>query len=538
MLAEPWLAAKHAAVTRDPRFRSGAVGTGGNRSRRLPASAARHGRGRGHRRQAQAARSRARSAQPARRGAGPQCRPGPRPVRRHGNIVAGLAERWNVSDDGLSYIFRLAATDWPNGRKVTAQQVARILKRSIASSSNNPLKDTLGAVEDIVAMTDRVVEVRLHCAAAQPPCLARPARTRNPPQRHGHGSVQARARVRPGRSTAARARGPSPRRRSQPARGSLPRRLGSGGGNPTFAAAKADLVLGGTFADLPSPNASSCRATAFASIRPWDCSGWSRFAPAGRSTSPTSGGCCRSIDRDALIDALNVPGLAARATVLEPALEGVPDPQPVAWAATPLAQRRPALIAEAQRLFGKTERPTLRILLPQGPGRRPAAQSPRRRLGGARVQGRARRQPRLSRPRADRCGRPLDFAGLVPAPVPVRICAGLRSRGGHFARRRAQRACPGATRRLARPGGGPDRRRPIVHSDHGASALVAGVEPRPGLRREPLRASHADRTAVEAAGGRDGDSARRAPPLPGIGRDPASVRQRVEAMEKCSSGCS
>ena len=60
-----------------------------------------------------------------------------------------------------------------------------------------------------------------------------------------------------------------------------------------FAASKSDLVLGGTFADLPSPNASGCRATAFASIRRWDCSGWSRSAPAGRSTSPRFGGCCR-----------------------------------------------------------------------------------------------------------------------------------------------------------------------------------------------------------------------------------------------------
>ena len=47
-----------------------------------------------------------------------------------GNIVGGLAERWNVSDDGLSYIFRLASTEWPDGRKITAQQVARLLKRA------------------------------------------------------------------------------------------------------------------------------------------------------------------------------------------------------------------------------------------------------------------------------------------------------------------------------------------------------------------------------------------------------------------------
>src|SRR3982750_1112532 len=54
-----------------------------------------------------------------------------------GNIVAGLAERWNVSDDGLSYIFRIASTQWPDGRKVTAQQVAKILTREIGPGSRN-----------------------------------------------------------------------------------------------------------------------------------------------------------------------------------------------------------------------------------------------------------------------------------------------------------------------------------------------------------------------------------------------------------------
>ncbi len=62
-----------------------------------------------------------------------------------GNIVRGLAERWNVSDDGLSYIFRLASAEWPDGRKITAQQVARLLKRQLAARSRNPLKDSLGA---------------------------------------------------------------------------------------------------------------------------------------------------------------------------------------------------------------------------------------------------------------------------------------------------------------------------------------------------------------------------------------------------------
>src|SRR3954449_7427079 len=77
------------------------------------------------------------------------------------NIVGGLAERWNVSDDGLSYIFRIASKNWPDGTKITAQQVARLLKRQLADRSRNPLKDSLGAVDDIVAMTDRVIEIRL-----------------------------------------------------------------------------------------------------------------------------------------------------------------------------------------------------------------------------------------------------------------------------------------------------------------------------------------------------------------------------------------
>src|SRR5205085_3732715 len=75
-----------------------------------------------------------------------------------GNIVPGLAERWNVSDDGLSYIFRIASSEWPDGRKITAPQVARLLKRQPATRSKNPLKDSLGPVHVVVARTDRVYE--------------------------------------------------------------------------------------------------------------------------------------------------------------------------------------------------------------------------------------------------------------------------------------------------------------------------------------------------------------------------------------------
>ena len=78
-----------------------------------------------------------------------------------GNIVGGLAERWNVSDDGLLYIFRLQGGTWSGGRKIVAEDVARLLRRAIARSSRNSLKDTAGAVTQVVAMTDRVLAIQL-----------------------------------------------------------------------------------------------------------------------------------------------------------------------------------------------------------------------------------------------------------------------------------------------------------------------------------------------------------------------------------------
>jgi oligopeptide transport system substrate-binding protein len=63
-----------------------------------------------------------------------------------GQIVPGLAERWNVSDDGLSYIFRLQTGEWPDGRRIKAEDIARILSRQLRPASTNPLKDTLGVL--------------------------------------------------------------------------------------------------------------------------------------------------------------------------------------------------------------------------------------------------------------------------------------------------------------------------------------------------------------------------------------------------------
>lgn len=78
-----------------------------------------------------------------------------------GRIEQGLAEAWTVTDDGLSYIFRIGTAHWADGGEVTAKDVASILTRRIAATSRNRLRGELFAVESIRAMTDNVIEIRL-----------------------------------------------------------------------------------------------------------------------------------------------------------------------------------------------------------------------------------------------------------------------------------------------------------------------------------------------------------------------------------------
>jgi oligopeptide transport system substrate-binding protein len=284
-----------------------------------------------------------------------------------GNIVGGLAERWNVSDDGMSYIFRLAATKWPDGRPVTAEQVARLLKRTIGPRSKSPLKDALGAVDDVVAMTDRVIEIQL--TAPRPNLLAILAQPDLAILRSSQGtgpfSVTA---VEPSGELRLQREMASPDDEAAQKEEVVLRGAAAQQAVADFAAGKTDLVLGGTFADL-----------AFAQ-RVKLPRGSLRFDPASGlfGLVPVRAGgvlddpdvrrlLSQAINRDTVINGFGVPGLAPRATVLEPGLDGIPAPAAPAWLSVPLDTRRGALVADANRLFGKAPKPTIRIEFPDGP---------------------------------------------------------------------------------------------------------------------------------------------------------------------------
>ncbi|MEO0871157.1 MAG: ABC transporter substrate-binding protein, partial [Pseudomonadota bacterium] len=78
-----------------------------------------------------------------------------------GQVVPALAERWIVTDDGMSYIFRLRERSWPDGELVTANDVRDALGDLFDQLDDTSLGLDLEKVTDIRAMTERVVELRL-----------------------------------------------------------------------------------------------------------------------------------------------------------------------------------------------------------------------------------------------------------------------------------------------------------------------------------------------------------------------------------------
>nr|WP_255551887.1 ABC transporter substrate-binding protein [Erythrobacter crassostrea] len=78
-----------------------------------------------------------------------------------GQIVPAIAERWIVTDDGRSYIFRLRNTSWPDGADITANDIRALLRDTISRLEGTSLGLDLAKVVEVRAMTGRVVEVRL-----------------------------------------------------------------------------------------------------------------------------------------------------------------------------------------------------------------------------------------------------------------------------------------------------------------------------------------------------------------------------------------
>ncbi len=179
-----------------------------------------------------------------------------------------------------SYIFRLASMNWPDGRKITAEQVSLLMKRQLASRSKNSFKDNLGAIEDIVAMTDRVIEINL--IAPRTDLLSYLAQPEMAILRDGEGTGPFTAAPEPANNDLKlKLDIVSPDEETTTREELLLRGSAAPVAVQAFAAADADLLLGGNL-DLPFAQRVKLPGTACSSIPPPACLDSSPPGPTAR----------------------------------------------------------------------------------------------------------------------------------------------------------------------------------------------------------------------------------------------------------------
>jgi ABC-type transport system substrate-binding protein len=78
-----------------------------------------------------------------------------------GEVIPALADRWIVTDDGRSFIFRLRDGTWPDGRELTAESARAALADTLRKLRGTSLGLDLAPIAEVRAMAGRVVEIRL-----------------------------------------------------------------------------------------------------------------------------------------------------------------------------------------------------------------------------------------------------------------------------------------------------------------------------------------------------------------------------------------
>lgn len=286
-----------------------------------------------------------------------------------GHVVPALADRWIVTDDGQSYIFRLRKGAWGNVTN-PGEPARAALRQAIAAQRGTALGIDLAAIDEIRAMAGRVIEIRL--SRPVPDLLQLLALPELGLRRGGEQSPMTMRR----KGAEALLAPLPPERRGLPAVEGWKKQarevhLRAGNAQAAladFAAGRIDLVLGGTFADFPRSG-----RFVLGRNRP-------RLDPVtglfGLQVMRTQGLLARpdvrealamAIDRDALASALAVPGWTTTTRVVAPGAEGDVGLVSQRWDGMNQAQRQLAasrvIAAHASGQAGK-----LTIALPAGPG--------------------------------------------------------------------------------------------------------------------------------------------------------------------------
>lgn len=290
-----------------------------------------------------------------------------------GEIEPGLAQSWIVSDDGLRYTFRLARTRWDDGTRITADQVVARLRAAISPASRNRLKFLLQMIDQIVPMTDEVLEISL--LSPRPHFLQLLAQPDMAIVRGGHGTGPLRAvpDEEAGRLLLAFPRDEEAEEEEEPDGPAV--RLAAGRAAiavARFRRGAADLVLGGSLADLPVVRAAAPggNALAFDPVEGLLGLAFTGRGPAG-GDAVLRQALAMAVDRAAIVAALDIGGLQPRTSLVPPGIAELPEPIRPAWSDDPMPMRRAraAEVIAAIPAFAEGDG-VIRVGMPDTPGHR------------------------------------------------------------------------------------------------------------------------------------------------------------------------
>ena len=289
-----------------------------------------------------------------------------------GDIIAGLAERWIVTDDGRSFIFRLRNAQWNNGDPVTSDHVAAALRRRIAAEKRTRLGADLSDIRDIRAMTGRVVEIRLK--SPKPDFLRILAQPELGLRRSGNGTGPLVA-LRAGRWTEVKSPEDDSEESDMPPRNERP--LFIRGDDPQIAIARfslgdAEVVMGGRFQHLPFLAVAQIDSNAIQFDPVSGLFGLLVVENTGfLASSANRAAIAMAIDRDQLMTGLNLSAWQNTTRYVPAKADDYTAKQIERWTSMSVSERQQVARDRVNlwKLGNGTPR-RLKIAMPEGPGSR------------------------------------------------------------------------------------------------------------------------------------------------------------------------
>ncbi len=295
-----------------------------------------------------------------------------------GRVIPALADRWIVTDDGLSYIFRLRDGVWLDRTEITGESARTALRQALDAVNGTTLGLDLAEIDEIRAMAGRVIEVRLKRAMpdllqllAQPELgLQRNARGSGPMMLRREGRVAVLLPIPPGKLGL-----PEPADWHDAARSIRLHAVPAAGAVRRFGAGDVDVVLGGRFDSYPLAAAAGGLSQRMVRIDPAQgLFGLVAVRGDGVLAAPDNReALALAIDRDALAAALGVSGWTTTTRIV--AAGGTADLGTIGerWTGLALTRRRTEAAARIARWTAlqpqpHAQPPDLRLALPAGPG--------------------------------------------------------------------------------------------------------------------------------------------------------------------------